>query len=91
MKTLYSTLLIFLFTFFCFGQNQDSLITVDIESGKTIKKYIQGNLESFETELYAVNYGNILSFSKKNDTIFIENADESEAIIKIYLKNKKAG
>lgn len=89
MKTLYLTLLIFFFTLLCLGQNKDSLITVDIESGKTSKTYRNGKLESFETEMYAVNYGNIVSFSKKNDTITIENADESEAIIKIYLKNKK--
>ncbi|KQO22468.1 hypothetical protein ASF10_08815 [Flavobacterium sp. Leaf82] len=47
-----------------------------------IKKYVDGKLESFIVEMYAMNYGNVLSFSKINDTIFIKNADE-------FIKNNK--
>lgn len=74
---------------FSFGQEPDSLAVVQIGSGKIIKKYINKKIESFDVEMYAVNYGNVLKFSKINDTIFIKNADESNAIIKVFIKNNK--
>jgi hypothetical protein len=89
MKIILLTLFCLLNTLFTFGQKQDSLVVVKIESGKTIKKFINGYLESFSTEMYAMNYGNVLSFTKTNDTIVIKNADESDAIVKFYIKNKK--
>jgi hypothetical protein len=74
---------------FSFGQEPDSLTVVEIASGKIIKKIINKKTESFDVEMYAMNYGNVLNFSKVNDTIFIKNAAESNAIIKIFIKNKK--
>jgi len=68
---------------FSLGQELDSLVVEKIESGKTVKKFVNKKLESFDVEMYAMNYGNVLSFSKINDTIFIKNADESNAIIKV--------
>lgn len=74
---------------FSLGQQPDSLVVEKIESGKTVKKFVNKKIESFDVEMYAMNYGNVLSFSKTNDTIFIKNADESNAIIKVFIKNNK--
>ncbi|MFB9076270.1 hypothetical protein ACFFLS_26030 [Flavobacterium procerum] len=74
---------------FSFGQEPDSLAVVKIESGRIVKKIINKKIESFDVEMYAVNYGNVLKFSKVNDTIFIRNAGESKAIIKVFIKNNK--
>lgn len=74
---------------FSLGQEPDSLVVEKIESGKTVKKFVSKKLESFDVEMYAMNYGNVLSFSKINDTIFIKNADEPDAIIKVFIKNNK--
>ncbi|MFD2287083.1 hypothetical protein GJU39_10570 [Pedobacter petrophilus] len=63
-------------------------ITVKIESGETIKKYKGEKLESLLVQMYAVNYGNALTFSKENNQIVISNAQEPNAIIKIEIKNK---
>ncbi|WP_026976243.1 hypothetical protein [Flavobacterium tegetincola] len=62
--------------------------TVEIESGQTTKNYIGATLESMVVELFAVNYGNALTFTKVNDQIVITNAQEPNAVIKITLNNK---
>lgn len=83
-------LLFFTFLFMSslsFGQKED-MQTVKIESGSLSKKYIDGKLESFTVEMYAVNYGGVLAFSKENDTISINSGEKSNTVLKIYFKNK---
>lgn len=82
----YLTIILLFFTSILFGQQKDSI--KEIGNGKIIKKYNGTELESFEVEMYATNYGNVISFTKTNDTIFIKIADESDITLKIFLKNK---
>ncbi|TDG36431.1 hypothetical protein EZJ43_07890 [Pedobacter changchengzhani] len=70
-----------------FGQIQNS-ITVKIESGQTTKNYIGEKLESMIVEMYAMNYGNALTFTKVNDLILITNAQEPNTQIKIEFRDK---
>ena len=69
-----------------FAQIQNS-ITVKTESGQTTKNYIGEKLESFVVEMYAMNYGNALTFTKLNDQIVITNAQEPNAMIIIRTKD----
>ena len=71
-----------------FSQNKNSTETIKIESGKIVKNIVDGKLESFVVEMYAVNYGNALTFTKENNQIMIRNAQEPNAIIKIAIENK---
>jgi len=71
-----------------FSQNQDSTETIKIESGKIVKNIVAGKLESFVVEMYAVNYGNALTFTKESNQIIIRNAQEPDAIIKIAIEDK---
>lgn len=70
-----------------FGQIQQS-VTVQIESGQTTKNYIGEKLESMVVEMYAVNYGNALTFTKVNQQIVITNAQEPNTLIIIGFKDK---
>ncbi|WP_264530582.1 hypothetical protein [Flavobacterium sp. N502540] len=72
---------------FSFGQAEEVQKT-EIEGGTLSKKYIDGKLESFIVEMYAVNYGNIFSFTKGKDTITVSNGEKSAAVIKIYFKDQ---
>jgi len=67
---------------------QEEIQKVEIEGGTLSKKYTDGKLESFLVEMYAVNYGNAFNFIKEKDTITIDNGEISNAVIKIYFKNK---
>ncbi|OPC33500.1 hypothetical protein BAX97_04145 [Elizabethkingia meningoseptica] len=91
MKYLYSILAIFCLSLTLFGQKQNTLKTEtkEIESGKTTKKYVDGKLGSFTVDMFAVNYGNTLLFSKTDNLISIKDAQNPDAVITIYLKNKK--
>lgn len=86
LKYLFSFILLFMTTS-SFAQIKQS-ITVKIESGQTTKNYVGDKLESFVVEMYAVNYGNALTFTKVNNQILVTNAQEPSAIIKIGIKNK---
>jgi hypothetical protein len=75
-----------------FGQNEKAGLRteeIEIESGMIIKTFENEKLQSFNVVMYAVNYGNQLSFTKENDTIVITNAQEKDAVIKIYVKNSQ--
>lgn len=71
-----------------FSQAQDSKETIKIGSGQIVKNIVAGKLESFVVEMYAVNYGNALTFTKVNHQIIIRNAQEPNAIIKIAIEHK---
>lgn len=86
LKYLLSFILLFM-NASSFAQIQHE-ITVKIESGQTIKKYKGEKLESLLVQMYAVNYGNTLTFTKVNDQIVVTNAQEPNAIIKIGIKDK---
>lgn len=86
MKHILFFLLLFM-SFLSFGQ-EENIQKVEIESGTLSKKYIDEKLDSFIVEMYTVNYGKALSFVKENDTIIIKNIQKSDAVIKIYFKNK---
>lgn len=86
MKHILFFLLLFM-SFLSFGQ-EENIQKVEIESGTLSKKYIDEKLDSFIVEMYTVNYGKALSFVKENDTIVIKNIEKSDAVIKIYFKNK---
>ncbi|MBS7253671.1 hypothetical protein [Flavobacterium branchiicola] len=86
MKHILLFLLLFISSF-SFGQ-EENIQKVEIESGTLSKKYISGNLESFTVEMYTVNSGKVSTFVKKSDTITIRNGEKSDAVIKIYFKNK---
>lgn len=62
---------------------------IKIESGEIIKKYNNDKLESFAVQIYANSYYNSFFFAKENDTIVVKNLNEKDAIIKIYVKDKK--
>lgn len=89
----FNLIIIFLFSFLLsFGQNKETHLTteeIEIESGMIIKAFENKKLQSFNVAMYAVNYGNQLSFTKENDTILITNAQEKDAVIKIHVKNKQ--
>ena len=75
-----------------FGQNEKAGLRteeIEIESGTIIKTFENEKLQGFKVGMYAVNYGNQLSFTKEKDTIVITNAQEKNAVIKIFVKNRQ--
>ncbi|MCL1666814.1 hypothetical protein M2T82_01930 [Elizabethkingia ursingii] len=63
--------------------------TKEIESGRITKQYIDGKLNSFTVDMAAVNYGNTLFFTKEKNIISIKDGQKPDALIRIYLKNKR--
>lgn len=91
MRYLYCFFILFCFNSKSFGQKQNAVKTEtkEIESGKITKQYIDGKLNSFTVDMAAVNYGNTLFFTKKDNLIIIKDGQNPDAIIRIYLKGKK--
>lgn len=74
------------------GQNEKNNLRTEeikIESGEIIKNYDNDKLENFTVQIYANTYYNSFSFTKENDTIVVKNLKEKDAVIKIYVKDKK--
>ena len=57
-----------------------------IESGKTLLTYKNEKLDSIQVAMYAVNYGNLITFSRTKDTIYGEMADSKNTKIKVFFK-----
>ena len=77
--------------FFASGQdlNTAGFTETMIEGGATYTKMKNGKLDSIIVGMYAVNYGNALLFSRRDEVIFIKNGNDENAVIKIEVKNKK--
>lgn len=71
-----------------FAQKPDSTQIIEIESGKTLKRFVEGKLEKLVVQMFAVNYGNSIFFEKVKDAILITSFQEPNASIKISIKNK---
>lgn len=85
-------LIVLLYSFSVLGQtdnNNSRTEETTIESGEIIKKYNNEKLDSFTLNIHADYYYNSFFFTKEKDTITIKNIVESDAIIKIYVKDKK--
>ncbi|HFK5566857.1 TPA: hypothetical protein ACG0AB_002353 [Elizabethkingia anophelis] len=91
MRYLYCFFILFCFNSISFGQKQNAVKTEakEIENGKITKQYIDDKLNSFTVDMAAVNYGNTLFFTKKDNLITIKDGQNPDAIIRIYLKGKK--
>ncbi|CAI9684667.1 hypothetical protein HZQ11_14290 [Elizabethkingia anophelis] len=91
MRYLYCFFILFYFNSISFGQKQNAVKTEakEIENGKITKQYIDDKLNSFTVDIAAVNYGNTLFFTKKDNLITIKDGQNPNAIIRIYLKGKK--
>lgn len=81
--------LLLLIGFLCYGQKQESPVIKEIESGEIAKIYSDGKLESFVVKMYAVNYENELTFKKLKDAVIINDAQNEDAVIKIYFKGNR--
>lgn len=60
--------------------------TVKIESGITLKHWQGNELQSITVAMFAVNYGNQLTFIREKDTIQVTNVEEPGALVSIYFK-----
>ncbi|WP_407500649.1 hypothetical protein [Elizabethkingia anophelis] len=91
MRYLYCFFILFSFNSISFGQKQNAVKTEakEIENGKITKQYIDGKLNSFTVDMAAVNYGNTLFFTKEDNIINIKDGQNPDALIRIYLKNKR--
>ncbi|MCT3763418.1 hypothetical protein HZP98_15590 [Elizabethkingia anophelis] len=91
MRYLYCFFILFSFNSISFGQKQNAVKTEakEIENGKITKQYTNGNLNSFTVDMAAVNYGNTLFFTKKDNIITVKDGQNPDAMIRIYLKNKR--
>lgn len=76
-----------------FSQNNNTAntktIEVNIESGVTLKEYKAGKLEKIAVGMYAMNYGNTLTFTKNDQVITIKDAQSPDITIQIYFENGK--
>lgn len=74
--------------FNCYAQTKNfskQELPITIENGQTTKHYEKDKLTHFTVEMYAVNYGNVLSFFKEQNKIIIKDAYQPNAIITLYL------
>ncbi|OPC06470.1 hypothetical protein BAS09_02510 [Elizabethkingia ursingii] len=91
MRYLYCFFILFCFNSKSFAQKQNAVKseTKEIESGRITKQFTNGKLTSFTVDMAAVNYGNTLFFTKEDNIINIKDGQKPDALIRIYLKNKR--
>ncbi|MCT4203800.1 hypothetical protein HZP44_02920 [Elizabethkingia anophelis] len=91
MRYLYCFFILFCFNSKSFAQKQNAVKseTKEIESGRITKQFTNGKLTSFTVDMAAVNYGNTLFFTKEDNIINIKDGQKPDALIRIYLKDKR--
>lgn len=71
---------------FSFAQKTE---TIKIENGEVYKKYKRDKLDSIVVSMAAVNYGNHLVFTKKDQEILGRSINDEHSLLKFGLKNGK--